>query len=727
MTKTKENKEAKDPVSSQNVLGSFLKTNKEDHYNFEDEIDYKVSSGSLQFDMQLGGGFGPGLHRFVGMNEGGKEQPVSEPVLTPLGWKPIGELSVGDEIIASNGQKQKVLAVYPQGYKDVYEITFNDGSKTKCGLNHLWETSSFQERHNGGRSSVKKFGDILKTLKYGNNLNHSVRLVDPIEFEEADLSIDPYLLGVLIGDGGITSSVNISSVDEQVWDEVSNCLNQKFEGWSFTIKDDVTKSIVFKNQTSNPLIKQLKDLRLFGCTSDLKFVPDQYKIASIQQRLSLLQGLIDTDGYINKKKSEILYYTVSERLADDVLGIVRSLGGLAYKRFKKTSYVSKSGKRVACKDCFIISFYLPTGMKPCRLERKMEGFSERKINFCHFIKNVELTHQEESVCIKVSSPDSLYVTNDYILTHNTSESLEVMKNFCNNLTNAKGFYIKAEGRLSPEMRERSGVRFVFSAEEWVAGTCFVFESNIYETVVDVMRELVAKNEEKTKYCFLLDSVDGLITKGDLGKSFEDSNKVAGGAVIAANFMKRLSIALTKRGHMAIFISQVRADIKLDPYSKAPIRQTSATGGNALLHFANYIVEFEPRYKGDLILQDPSNKTIDLKKNPIIGHFAKATIKKSPNEKTNMTITYPIRYGRKNGTSVWVQKEIVDLLYAWEFIEKKGAWITIVDEFKELLDENGLEFPEKTHGDANLFKFIEDNENVCSFLIAYFKKSISDLS
>jgi hypothetical protein len=242
-----------------------------------------------------------------------------------------------------------------------------------------------------------------------------------------------------------------------------------------------------------------------------------------------------------------------------------------------------------------------------------------------------------------------------------------------------------------------------------------------------MRELVAKNEQKTKYCFLLDSVDGLITKGDLDKSFEDSNKVAGGAVIAANFMKRLSIALTKRGHMAIFISQVRADIKLDPYSKAPIRQTSATGGNALLHFANYIVEFEPRYKGDLILQDPANKTIDLKKNPIIGHFAKATIKKSPNEKTNMTITYPIRYGRKNGTSIWVQKEIVDLLYAWEFLEKKGAWINPVDEFKELLNENDLEFPEKVHGDANLFKFIEDNEKICDFLIGYFKQSISDLN
>jgi|688.fasta_scaffold07245_20 RecA/RadA recombinase len=305
----------------------------------------------------------------------------------------------------------------------------------------------------------------------------------------------------------------------------------------------------------------------------------------------------------------------------------------------------------------------------------------------------------------------------------TSESLEIVKNFLRDLPDTKAFYIKAEGRLSPEMRERSGVKFVFSAEEWVVGTCFVFESNIYETVVDIMRELISKNDEKVKYCFLLDSVDGLITRGDLDKSFEDSNKVAGGAVIAANFMKRLSIALAKRGHMAIFISQVRADIKLDPYTKAPIRQTSATGGNALLHFANYIIEFEARYKGDLILQDPTNKTPDIQKNPIIGHFAKVTVKKSPNEKTNMTISYPIRYGRKNGTSIWIEKEIVDLLYAWEFIEKKGSWINLSDEFKEMLNENGFILSDKIQGDYNLFKIIEDDKKLCQFLTAYFKSAI----
>lgn len=307
----------------------------------------------------------------------------------------------------------------------------------------------------------------------------------------------------------------------------------------------------------------------------------------------------------------------------------------------------------------------------------------------------------------------------------TSAALSFMKNFLQKIPKGKGFYIKAEGRLSNEMMERSGIKFVFSADEWQDGTCFVFESNIYETVVDVMRQLVAKNDEGNIYYFLLDSVDGLISKGDLDKSFEDSNKVAGGAVIAANFMKRLSIGLAKRGHMAVFISQVRADIKLDPYSKAPVRQTTATGGNALLHFANWILEFEPRHKGDLILQNPADTKIDINNNPIIGHFAKVTVKKSPIEKTNLTIAYPIRYGRTNGNSIWVEKEVVDMLYVWEFINKKMSWITITEEFKELLAENNLELPEKIQGNDNLFKLIEENKELLSFLITYFKKTINN--
>lgn len=303
----------------------------------------------------------------------------------------------------------------------------------------------------------------------------------------------------------------------------------------------------------------------------------------------------------------------------------------------------------------------------------------------------------------------------------SSEALEVMKNFLQ-MPNSKGVYIKAEGRLSKEMRKRCGIDFVDKEDDWDAGKCFVFDCNIYETVLDLMRILVAKNPEGTKYCFVLDSLDGLIMKDDLKKGFEDSHKVAGGALLGAKFMQKMSIALAKRGHMALFISQVRADIKLDPYSKAPIRQTTATGGNALLHFANYILEFEPRFKKDLILENQT-QPIDQQKNKIIGHIAKITVKKSPNEKTNYTLEYPIKYGRTNGTSIWVEREVIDMLYLWGYISKKGAWISVEKDFIDLLSAEKLDFPEKVQGEPKLNTLLEDSPDLTSFLIDHFKKLI----
>jgi len=556
-----------------------------------------------------------------------------------------------------------------------------------------------------------------------------VKIVKSIDFAAKELPVPPYLLGAIIGDGGITSSVLISNIDSEVWEGVDRDMKStnRYDGYQIMSSDStgITNRISFLNIRNNPVKDDLVSLGLFGLKSHMKFIPEVYKFGSKEQRLELMRGLIDTDGYVNFKKSEVLYYSTSEKLVDDVVELARSLGCLARKRFKKSSYITIEGIRKTCKDCFIAVLHFPAGAVPCTIKRKVDALSYRQINFCHFIKDVRLVSKEESVCIKVSSPDSLYVTKDYVLTHNTSAALSFMKNFLSSVPNSKGFYIKAEGRLGKEMRERSGINFVFNAEDWQVGTCFVFESNIYETVVAAMRELVTKNEEDCRYYFLLDSVDGLITKGDLDKGFEDSNKVAGGAVIAANFMKRLSIALAKRGHMAVFISQVRADIKLDPYSKAPVRQTTATGGNALLHFANFILEFEPRYKGDLILKNPSEKQIDAVTNPIIGHFAKVTVKKSPNEKTNLTIAYPIKYGRTNGNSVWIEKEIVDLLLLWEFIVKGGSWYTATEEFEELLAENSLQPFGKVQGLDSVFSKIEQDQSLSKFLITYFKKAICD--
>tara|TARA_Y100000361_G_scaffold154231_1_gene178917 strand:+ start:574 stop:1770 length:1197 start_codon:yes stop_codon:yes gene_type:complete len=305
----------------------------------------------------------------------------------------------------------------------------------------------------------------------------------------------------------------------------------------------------------------------------------------------------------------------------------------------------------------------------------------------------------------------------------TSCALQFLKNFLDvKNENRKGFYIKAEGRLGEEISERSGVKFVTNTDEWEEGTCFVFETNIYETAVDAMRQLVGKNQENNKYFFIIDSVDGLLRKDDLDKTFEESQKVAGGAVVAGTFMKKCAAALQKRGHIAIFISQVRDDIKLDPYSKAPVRQTSATGGNALLHFANWILQFEARNKSDLILQD--EKSIpDVQKNPYIGHQVKVTVKKSPNERTNSVIRYPIRYGRKNGTSNWIEKEISDFIQGWGMVTKKGAWLSFEEDVVETAKKFGVDLSSQIQGVPKLEALISENENVKKFFVGYIKQNL----
>ena len=376
-----------------------------------------------------------------------------------------------------------------------------------------------------------------------------------------------------------------------------------------------------------------------------------------------------------------------------------------------------------------------------KVKKENEGILTSQNQLESFLKNNKESHYnfEETIFYKVPSGS---MTLDYYLggglgtgLHRfvgmneggkTSCALQFMKNFLDaEGGDRKGFLIKAEGRLSPEMIERSGVKFVTNTEEWTAGTCFVFETNIYETAVDAMRQLVGKNEEKNKYFFVIDSVDGLLRKDDLGKSFEESQKVAGGAVVAGTFMKKCATALQKFGHIAIFISQVRDDIKLDPYSKAPVRQTTATGGNALLHFANWILQFEPRYKTDLILEDEKSAP-DAQKNPYIGHQVKVTVKKSPNEKTNLVIKYPIKYGRKNGTSNWLEKEISNFIQGWGLVVKKGAWLSFDDDVIETAKKFNVDLSNQIQGVPKLESLISKNEDVKKFFIGYIKENVLSL-
>lgn len=297
----------------------------------------------------------------------------------------------------------------------------------------------------------------------------------------------------------------------------------------------------------------------------------------------------------------------------------------------------------------------------------------------------------------------------------TSAALLIMNNFLKTVPNAKGFLVKAEGRLNSNVKKISGVNFVDDPEKWEDGTCFVLRSNIYENIATLILELIKNNPENTRYYFLIDSMDALISKNDLSKGFEDSAKVAAGAVLTSNFLRRIMLPLSTFGHICGLISQVRSNVQINPYAKSDPKLTNSSGGNALQHYADWIFEFQPRYKSDQIIEGDK----------IIGHWSKILLRKTTNEKDGVEITYPIRHGRSDGKSIWTEYEIADMLIQWGFAKKSGAWISF-DEgiIKDIKEDIQKDFPEKIQGMDQLREFLETNQEICKYLFDKFKSILS---
>ncbi len=288
----------------------------------------------------------------------------------------------------------------------------------------------------------------------------------------------------------------------------------------------------------------------------------------------------------------------------------------------------------------------------------------------------------------------------------SSASMSYMKNFLEPAVKRRGIYVKAEGRLSPEIQERSGINFVFNPKDWKDGTCFVFESNVYEAVFGFIKDLVKNNPTDTTYFFIVDSMDALCLREDFEKPFEESNKVAGGALMTSTFFKKMGLALTRRGHIIMLISQNREFIKIDPRTKVPQRQGSSSGGNSVQHVADWAFEFKNRTKDDLIL-DSQDK--------IIGHYCRVEFLKSPNEKTGVTVRYPVKYGQKDGTSIWREYEVVDILLTFSLIKKDGNSYTFDESIVEELKKINLELPEKLVGENKLYSFFVKQTEISQYL------------
>ena len=362
----------------------------------------------------------------------GRAQPFDSQVLTPDGFRPIGSLRVGDLVVGANGLPTPVLGVYPQGRKEVFRVQTQDGASTLCCAEHLWAVTTAADRRRGRPARVLETRQMRGRLRAAHAHRFELPLVSqPVELQPQTIPMDSYALGLLLGDGCLTTSTTPSFTTADP--ELAVALEAALDGIELRRKTSV--DYVLRHAAghrggvivSNPVTVVLRELGLAGTRSNTKFVPDRYLRNSSHVRLAVLQGLLDSDGgpVIQEGRTcRIQYGTSSERLRDDVVFLVRSLGGVAYWRTRPAAGRAPGrarGRDVHHRsDAYVLDIRLPEGVEPFRLTRKREAYRRggggRPMRF---IDSIEPAGEAETLCIQVAAADSLYVTDDFLVTHNT--------------------------------------------------------------------------------------------------------------------------------------------------------------------------------------------------------------------------------------------------------------------------------------------------------------------
>jgi phosphate starvation-inducible protein PhoH and related proteins len=361
----------------------------------------------------------------------GRAQPLDRQVLTPSGFRSIGSLQVGDLVIGSDGLPTPVLGIYPQGRRPVFRVQAQDGSGTLCCAEHLWFVTTLDDRKHGKDGRVIRTEEMVGRLRRHHQHRFELPIVEPVELESQDVPIDPYALGLLLGEGCITTSTtpSFTTSDRELAEALEAAL-PLIELRRKSKVDYVLRHVEGHRGgviVSNPVTVSLRELGLAGTRSTTKFVPDRYLYNAPAVRLAVLQGLLDTDGgpvTQRDRRCLIQYSTYSKQLADDVVFLVRSLGGVAYRRRRRAKGRPPgraAGRAVHHRaDSFVLELRLPAGIDPFRLGRKRALYREygggRPMRF---VESIEPAGEAETVCIQVAAEDSLYVTDDFLVTHNT--------------------------------------------------------------------------------------------------------------------------------------------------------------------------------------------------------------------------------------------------------------------------------------------------------------------
>lgn len=391
------------------------------------DFNYPLQKGDLRDYQKQGVARGLQLKKFINgdMPGLGKSQILTDEIQTPEGPVKMGNIKVGQKIFTKNGEMQKVTGVFPQGIIPTYKVIFNDGTSVNCNLEHIWAVRDANRKRRGTGWINKTLGEIIEsglTLKVNEKRKFSGRkpelkweipMCDAVEYSGDKFYIHPYILGIMIGDGYLKGATpQISIPDSQI--EIADRLLKYLPDGIKLRKNDYPKCPQYHltqtgTTSKNPLTKEIQRMGLNILAKD-KFIPVEYLQGTIYNRKMILAGLLDSDGSCIKNRT--VFHSVSKKLCIDVKTLVESLGGTA----RIHEYDRRSeGKSIE----YQISIRTP--FNPFLLTSKMSNWKERNIS--RYIKSVEYIGDVEQQCISVSSPDKLYLTNNFIVTHNTLQSI----------------------------------------------------------------------------------------------------------------------------------------------------------------------------------------------------------------------------------------------------------------------------------------------------------------
>ncbi len=375
----------------------------------------------------------------------GKALAENTSVKIPGGWKAIKDLQVLDQVIGRDGNPTNVTGVYPQGIRETFKIIFDDGREVIADKDHLWQIHSYAFTGVNNLTSKLNKPRVLNTEeifefyenkpkeRYKSNSKYYIPLCESEIKDDIDLPMDPYLMGLMIGDGGFSQkSASFSSADQEIIEEIRNIFNNdnrlnimqieptRHDKYSYRI---TRKEEFRKPGNKNEMVSILTENSLMGKKAHVKEIPEIYLEGSRDQKLLLIQGLMDTDGTVHGNVPS--FCTTSPKLADQFQQLIWGIGGVA-NRAKRQGRLYEDGKRIKeTLPYYIINIRLKNPNELFKLQRKKDKCSVGQYSkgLMLGISKIEKYQDQKTVCIAVDNKDKLFVIQNHIVTHNTFQTI----------------------------------------------------------------------------------------------------------------------------------------------------------------------------------------------------------------------------------------------------------------------------------------------------------------